>query len=462
MTAMSLALLKRRRAKETEFWGLLLSLAVILVWGASVSLGFVTGTKVLTFLGLVVAAAGLFKPSVGLMGVAMLSALDAFSRVYVFTGVLPWNTFNYFLLLALLFLARDLKRVVTLPAVAGAVLFAFLAVELLFSDEKLVGVQHLLGLAALFGLLVFAVRAAGQPEAWVWSAIVTGCLGAGGGLVYLRFESEIPEVNKNAWAYLPLTALALVAVAIGFVADRPKLRFVLLSLAAVNLCWVFLSASRGTFFVALLPALYVLGVVVRAVATGTGGPARAGGILVAIAATALAVSLVSGRAPASIERLAKLFDSERSIANRTSGRSDLARIGWSIFLHHPLGIGTGEFVARAANYGAKESLSVFHEGQRELQAHSAWVKTLAENGVPGTLLLAFFVASFAIAGWQRRAGLFGLGLLASLVLGFAFVSTEFQAKGIWLFAAAVIVMLAHARRTADDVPFPEALAPIPR
>ncbi|HKC25214.1 MAG TPA: O-antigen ligase family protein, partial [Thermoanaerobaculia bacterium] len=232
------------------------------------------------------------------------------------------------------------------------------------------------------------------------------------------------------------------------VADRPRSRAVLLALAAVNFGWVFLSASRGTFFVALVLALYVLGLALGASRTRD-GRIRAGavaGLLAAVVVAGWLGSLVSDRAAQSVERLTKLFDSERSLANRTSGRSDLARIGWEIFQRHPFGIGTGEFVESAADYGAKESLSVFHEGQRELQAHSVWVKTLAENGVPGILALAAFVASFAVAGWRRReAGVLGLGVLASVVLALAFLSTEFQAKGIWLFAAAVIVVLKQGR-----------------
>jgi len=136
----------------------------------------------------------------------------------------------------------------------------------------------------------------------------------------------------------------------------------------------------------------------------------------------------------------------RPLANRTSGRSDLARVGWQIFRANPLGVGTGAFSAVAARYGFTEGIAVFHGGRKEMQAHSAWVKTLAENGLPGMLAFGAFVASFAVAGWRRReSGVFPLALLATLVLTLAFLSTEFQAKGIWLFAAAVVVVLRRGR-----------------
>ena len=77
-----------------------------------------------------------------------------------------------------------------------------------------------------------------------------------------------------------------------------------------------------------------------------------------------------------------------------------------------------------------------------MQAHSAWVKTLVENGIPGTALLAAFVASYAFAGWSRRsrdAAL--LGGLTTAVLGLAFVSTEFMIKGLWFLAMGANILL---------------------
>jgi hypothetical protein len=86
-------------------------------------------------------------------------------------------------------------------------------------------------------------------------------------------------------------------------------------------------------------------------------------------------------------------------------------------------------------------LSGYKKGQQQ-SCHSAWMKTLAENGVPGVLLLAGYVFSFAVTGWRRQAdGLLLLGALVTFCLSFAFISTEFAGKGLWLLAAGVTVLL---------------------
>jgi len=75
-------------------------------------------------------------------------------------------------------------------------------------------------------------------------------------------------------------------------------------------------------------------------------------------------------------------------------------------------------------------------------AHSAWVKTLAENGIPGALLLIGYVGSFAVVGLSRKnPRLRLLGLFAALVMSVAFLSTEYRGKGIWLLAAGATYLL---------------------
>ncbi len=71
-----------------------------------------------------------------------------------------------------------------------------------------------------------------------------------------------------------------------------------------------------------------------------------------------------------------------------------------------------------------------------MQAHSGWIKTLSENGIPGVVLLFGFSLSYAAVGWRLRAdGVLPFCLTISLILAIAFISTEFQAKGLWLLAA---------------------------
>src|SRR5690606_20366556 len=99
-------------------------------------------------------------------------------------------------------------------------------------------------------------------------------------------------------------------------------------------------------------------------------------------------------------RLEQTFDSSTSISKRTSGRSDLVAVGWQMFLDRPLGNGTGSFARNYARASLDQGVE-FHAG-REMAAHSAWVKVLAENGLPGILLLIAFCCSFVWVGWSRR------------------------------------------------------------
>lgn len=172
------------------------------------------------------------------------------------------------------------------------------------------------------------------------------------------------------------------------------------------------------------------------------------GSALTLLAAALVLMVIAGQFVAqesrAVYRLTALFDPERSMTNRTSGRWDLAVGGWHMFLDHPLGLGTGGFAKAWASLGHRERVSAFREGI-EVQAHSGWIKVLAENGLPGILLFVGFVLSFAVLGWRRRsAGMFLPGLLVTLVLSVAFVPDEFQGKGFWLLAAGVMAVSGRA------------------
>jgi O-antigen ligase len=111
-----------------------------------------------------------------------------------------------------------------------------------------------------------------------------------------------------------------------------------------------------------------------------------------------------------------------------------------------MGVGTGGFAVTWMNLRQREGLSVFREGVYT-PAHSGWIKILTENGVPGILLFAAFVLSFAGIGWRRRReGMFLLGLLVTLSLSVAFLADEFQGKGLWFLAAAVMTVMRRRPR----------------
>ena len=95
-----------------------------------------------------------------------------------------------------------------------------------------------------------------------------------------------------------------------------------------------------------------------------------------------------------ISRLTKIFDPRYNLNQVTSGRANIAELGLQLFLRNPLGVGTGNFMSEIS------TVSEFSDSA--VAAHSGWIKVLAENGVPGILLLGAFVASFAVVGLLRE------------------------------------------------------------
>lgn len=207
----------------------------------------------------------------------------------------------------------------------------------------------------------------------------------------------------------------------------------LLCLATANLAWVFLSGSRG----ALLIGVICFGFLFQAM-RGLGQRLFLLGMILVF------LGFISVRfaefKQATLARVEKLFSRDETFEARTSGRSDIVRVGWTMFATQPWGVGTGNFKPFYAKMSGQGYIG-FKSG-REVEAHAAWIKILAENGVIGAGLFALFVFSFAYMGWLRRmAGLLGLGILVSVVLGLAFISTEFQGKGLWFLAAGGLVLL---------------------
>jgi O-antigen ligase len=226
---------------------------------------------------------------------------------------------------------------------------------------------------------------------------------------------------------------------------------VLLTLALVNSMWIFLSASRGGFMVMSICMLYIL-VTLRNVKLLLYMliPLSIIGVIIA--------TQFADQQAYTIHRITKTFDDSYSAAGRTSGRSDLALGGWYIFIDNPLGVGTGGFSQAWINLDMREGISGFKRGERA-QAHTAWIKTLSENGIPGIILMTAFVFSFAIIGLgHQNRDLMWLGILTTVCLSAAFLATEFRSKGLWFLAAGSAVLLnrdiivAHLRGSLQRTP----------
>jgi hypothetical protein len=322
-------------------------------------------------------------------------------------------------------------------------LIALLAVEVLVSPDFTNGTQNVIGIASVFGILIYFVRAGTDRRMWFWLSVNGGLMGALGGLVFFLQRDTLHTINENAWAAFPLTAL--IAVMFGFpsAASMRRGQPTLLVLASINLAWIFLSGSRGNLLIGSCCFLVLL--------VGLTGTRQRTTALICGAFMALVVAMHFGKMQErAIQRITKLFTTQHGLAgnytlkSRTSGRSAMAVGGWDLFQEHPFGVGTGGFPTAWSKLGRHYNLT-YGRGE-ERAAHSGWVKTMVENGAPGLILLIIYVFSFAAVGLrQRNWVLWRLGILTTVAVGAALLSTEFQTKAVWFLAAGATAFLHRER-----------------
>lgn len=419
----------------------MLSLAIVAAWGISAVTSFSIGVLILNLLSLGFILAG-FKRQLVLFGVTILTVLDGVTRsVHMTGGFWRYNTFNYILLVVMLLYWRELTKSIDLPVRWLLFLVLILSLGLMVSSDMESGVQHILNAVTTFGLMAVFRQARMDEQLWFWVAKLAGLTSAVGGAVYFFGAGPRPEINPNVLATFPLTALFAHCLARGAAPGDTRGSTLLVLLSTLNLGWIFLSGSRGALLTAVLCAAYILATVHdrRRLAAQV--------VLISIVGAVL-LSLSPATTRFAMRRVQKLIADDRSLAERTSGRSELAWAGWSIFQENPLGIGTGAFAKEFSvrNYSSKR----FQAGTRR-EAHSAWIKILAENGVPGFLVFACFVASYALvglAGAQPHIRWFALLTTASLAT--AFLSSEFATKCLWFLAAGCSVLLSSLPRHYSD------------
>jgi O-antigen ligase len=430
-----------------KLWGKTLLIVIAAGWAAAPAIGFEAALIVTTLVGFGAAVIGLRKPVLGLLGVGILCALEPMARVFLQKGgLLRWNSFNYVLLAAMALGAKRLLRVHDVQGRLLLLLVFLLGFEIAISPSPVSGVQVLLEVVVIFGLLIYFQKGAVGRDAWYWLGVVGGTSSGLGTLAFYSQQSALDYINPNALADAPLAGLFAVCLGILFTENRLRTRAFLLILAALNVALIFLSGSRGALSIACMGVVFLL-VLMRL-------SFRLTFVLAAVIVLAVVVKAqFVAQEERAVGRVGLLFDKNRSLTSRTSGRINLAMGGWYIFRANPFGVGTGGFAANYAQLGNREGLGRFKEGQ-EMQAHSEWVKILSENGVPGTILLGVFVVSFAASGWARREqGLFPLGLLVTGSLAIGFFSREFQDEALHFVIAGTMTLFqrasdAQARRKA--------------
>lgn len=436
------------RQPMNQKWGLFFVFFVLLIG----IVGFITDYKtfiilaaILGFFSLIV---GLFRPSIGLFGIGILCSIDAPMRVFLLTGVLRWNTFNYWLLFIILIY---LPKLFNLKHPQIRVLQCFillLGLGLIISPRFMEGVQHLLNIVIIFGLLIYFIRNRSNKQNWYWMSIITGSLTAIGSLLFFLQIADIPYINPNSWSYSPLTGILAINLGIPFSPQKKGSTLLLFFLAVFNFAFVFLSGSRGVLLVA---AVCILLLIIQANSLNR----RMSYVLILVLVIFTIFSQFTELQTNTLERLDRLVNPTYSWNQRTSGRSDIAMGGWYIFLEHPFGIGTGGFASAWADLGNLDGLLTIKSVGEEIQQHSAWMKILAENGFLGFILLFAFVISFAILGIRRKSrNLRIIGLLVSIVLSLTYMSTNFQGKGTWLLVAGAMVLLQEKEIQVPNIKYP--------
>lgn len=418
--------------------------AVVLAGAAGgLVLGFDRALAALVLLGFGAAIAGLARPALGLIGIGLLCALDGFARTMIMTGggLLRWNTFNYWLLVVMLVNVPGLLRLRDPHSRLLALFILVLALGIVASPLRSEGLETTLSITTTFGLVVYALRAVGIRNAWVGLGLVTGAASASMSFVFLLQRDRFPSMNPNVWVFCPLTGIFAIALALPAVRRR-RTGLVLALLATVDMVWVYLTGSRGGIVLGLLAMLYLF------LQLKSGG-ARLAVVFAGILFAGVLTARFSGLDEYTMHRVSKVLDRSTGWRERTSGRSDLMLGAWYMFRDHPLGVGTGGFAPSWAKLGIRRGMSDYAYGAAK-EAHAAWAKTLAENGLVGFLLLLAYVVSFAFAGLRRgRSGARALGGLTAAVLFAAFFSTEFAGKGLWLLAGSATAFLWYLPRAAD-------------
>lgn len=422
----------RPRIYPGETWARLLLLLVLLTWASSFVIGFENAVTVLTILCFGAAVLGLRWPALGMLGIGMMVTLDAPMRHFVAgSGLIPWNSLNYWLFITMLVSIPFLLR---LSDPQSRILQAFiilLGLELLISPSKREGILDIINIVSMFGILVYFARAVKDHKVLYPLGLICGVLSGFGGLSFYLLQNRISPINMNAWATFPATALIVICISSSFIENLQRRWFVLFMLAMVNSVWVFLSGSRGNMLITLVCMAYLI-LKMRSKAWGTIS------IIMALILGSIILLKFTNQQEFALQRIEKLFDPTYTLSSRTSGRFNIAQVGWQIFKDNPLGVGTGGFRIYFPEYDEPFLTS---DGQGTA-AHSAWVKTLAENGVPGILLMAAYVLSFTVTGWRKKSReLIQLGIFVSVVLSISFITAEFQGKGLWWLAAGVTVIM---------------------
>lgn len=339
----------------------------------------------------------------------------------------------------------------TLPALV--VFNVLLVVTLLTSGDVGLGLPQLLryaSFAALFILITQIVQS--RTQVIVLVSVLTGSAACASVVGLGRFFAEIsdrvsgPIADANDFAYLLATVLPLGV-------------YLILHGGRARIAWFMATVVIGVGIVGTLSRGTVVSLVVMAVWLTV----RSRVSLRSVAATVLVLGVLAGGAltfqRGFIED--RLYTKGVAANDNIESRRALWRGALEMAGDHPvLGVGTGQYRFRAAEYVVGDPLNLFQP-----LAHNAYLEVLAENGVLGLFAFgAYIVGTWLVLRAARRAGADAedrdaqhlvTALQASFiaaVVGAMFLSVQITPPLWFLGALAVTLEALNPRNSPAKVP----------
>jgi O-antigen ligase len=303
--------------------------------------------------------------------------------------------------------------------------------------------------AVLLLMIVFTAVSTRRYFRWIVWAFIAGALldlmaGFAGvkpdvdpvtGEASARLAGATGDPNHLAAVLVPALVLSLFAQA---AIRAPLARLLLASSTVILAIGILLTESRGGIIAAAIAliAMVLLSGPVRARALSGGLIVAAGGVLYyALIASPAAVAHVTG------------FGSG-------SGRTNLWTVAMNAFQTHPIGgIGAGNFTVVEQAFAIRNvSLQRTSDVVLNHVVHNSYLHVLAELGLVGFVLFAFFLAGALVIAWRavqffansddRAMELLGRGIVIGSIGMFAayfFLSAQYE-KQLYLMLGALVAL----------------------
>jgi putative inorganic carbon (HCO3(-)) transporter len=256
-----------------------------------------------------------------------------------------------------------------------------------------------LGIALAY-MLAFAIllRSRRDLDRILYTLAVVALVVGAVGIFTSQGRAEGASGNANFFAMVELFALPLV-LALAAEVPRRALRMGLYAVVLVIIFAVFASLSRGGFLTLVWVAVAALVLPARSSFFQSRG--HKAFVLALIAAFTVVAYKAESRTLA--PRLESIFSKDQT--DRTgAGRTNVWAGAWTSIKERPvLGLGYGSFISEANELMLRTpgvDLSNMTLRPRGLYAHSAYIETAAEVGIPGLIVFLGMLIATARALWR--------------------------------------------------------------